>query len=393
MVSKNNVNLTCNQHTTHMKALLLVLGFCLFSITSNAQCSPFVTATMNPFLGGAVLFDNQSQADASAVYILETGDGSVYTLTGMPSSITHTYVLPGAYQYCITIYDSVTPCYATFCDSIYVNAGGVSCDAYFSAVGQGAIYDYYFDIAGNMTNVTVDHFWDFGDGNTSTSASPTHTYAAIGGYEVCHTVTDVNAACSDTYCDSVYVSANPAPGPCQSSFYWWEDSTTNQTVILINNSSGSGTISYFWDFGDGTTSNLAYPSHQYNSIGAYNVCLTITAGDPFFGYCTSTYCDLVYITFKSVGFTINVYPPAVVSLSENESISFSIYPNPATDQLTIETGELEGNSELFVRDIQGKLVAVHHVNSNSTTLDVSTLQSGVYFIQLDGNPVQRFVKE
>jgi PKD repeat protein len=65
--------------------------------------------------------------------------------------------------------------------------------------------------------------------------------------------------------------------------------TTTYTFIDFSNSGApaASVNSWFWDFGDGTTSTLQNPVHSYNSMGPFRVCLTIgtTAG------CFSTYCD------------------------------------------------------------------------------------------------------
>ena len=46
------------------------------------------------------------------------------------------------------------------------------------------------------------------------------------------------------------------------------------TVIYFENlTSSNANASYFWDFGDGNTSNLSDPTHTYNGFGAYNVTL------------------------------------------------------------------------------------------------------------------------
>lgn len=50
---------------------------------------------------------------------------------------------------------------------------------------------------------SLSYFWDFGDGNTSTLSTPSHTYSAIGMYSVCLTVS--SGTCSDTYCETAYV--------------------------------------------------------------------------------------------------------------------------------------------------------------------------------------------
>lgn len=50
----------------------------------------------------------------------------------------------------------------------------------------------------------LSYAWDFGDGNTSTSQNPVHTYATDGSYTICLTITDANA-CTSTHCDSTLV--------------------------------------------------------------------------------------------------------------------------------------------------------------------------------------------
>ncbi len=52
------------------------------------------------------------------------------------------------------------------------------------------------------------------------------------------------------------------------------------------NNFSTGAISYVWDFGDGSTSTFANPTHQFAATGIYNVCLLATnvAG------CTDTFC-------------------------------------------------------------------------------------------------------
>ena len=59
------------------------------------------------------------------------------------------------------------------------------------------------------------YLWDFGDGNTSTLAAPTHTYATPGSYLICLTITDANG-CIDTSCVSTSIQTlivvNPMTG-------------------------------------------------------------------------------------------------------------------------------------------------------------------------------------
>ncbi len=53
-------------------------------------------------------------------------------------------------------------------------------------------------------------------------------------------------------------------------------------------------IRWHWDFGDGDTSDLQSPTHNYDDYGAFDVCLAITTIDPFSNYyCTDTICKQV----------------------------------------------------------------------------------------------------
>ncbi len=117
--------------------------------------------------------------------------------------------------------------------------------------------------------------WDFGDGQTSTAASPDHTYAASGSYQVRLTVTDDDGD-SDSVTKTVTVASNVGPTAAFTS-------STNGLAASFNGTSSSdpnGPIaSYAWTFGDGTTSTAASPVHTYAAAGTYSVKLTVTDND------------------------------------------------------------------------------------------------------------------
>ena len=79
------------------------------------------------------------------------------------------------------------------------------------------------------------------------------------------------------------------------------------------------------------------------------------------------------------------------------SSGIKIYPNPATDRITIEikSQNILKNSLISVYDIQGQLVFEKSVLQKSMNIDISALTSGVYIVKLNNNTgveVSRFIK-
>ena len=68
------------------------------------------------------------------------------------------------------------------------------------------------------------------------------------------------------------------------------------------------------------------------------------------------------------------HPQCTNSTEEQEILSFNIYPNPATEKLTIECDEEGYDIKLY--DLYGKIVYSKLNNLNSTSIDVSELPTG-----------------
>lgn len=144
------------------------------------------------------------------------------------------------------------------------------------------------------------YLWDFGDGSQpATIANPNHTYQTGGNYPVSLQVTDLNNCSGNTLFNSINVS--PAPVASFSTSNPRTSCTVPYTVNFVNNSSGSN-LSFFWDFGDGTTSTQAAPSHTYQNLGNYTVSLR--ASDP---NCSDNLTNSNYVQLQNVStqFTLN----------------------------------------------------------------------------------------
>ncbi len=198
-------------------------------------------------------------------------------------------------------------------------------------------------------------------------------------------------------------------------------------------SNGKFVTDYLWQFGDGTTSSEANPSHVYPGPGTYTVTLQAT------GSCgvqtksldvtieSSLDADFIYtvdaalVTFEALtnarsaawnfgdgnfGYGFNVaneyqfagtYPvtltvyDGITSASVTKNVTttvnqvfdgsvskLQIYPNPARDYFVV-AGDNEG-SLLTISDVLGRVIQKVAVNSTHQTIDISTFTPGVYLI-------------
>jgi len=158
-------------------------------------------------------------------------------------------------------------------------------------------------------------YWDFGDGNSSTEANPTHIFNFPIGTnpladpnpfrKVCLTV-KTSSGCLASYCETIniYMNTSPPVEPSANCHAWFKyyrptDVISIPEVIpykLVDASEGK-VVSRIWQFEDGTTSTEAEPLVSFNFQKAtQKVCLTIYTTDS----CSSTWCEVIYVTVPKV---------------------------------------------------------------------------------------------
>jgi PKD repeat protein len=271
----NNSAQTNPSHTYATSGTFVVV----LTVTSSAGC--IGTVTQNVTVGttpqvsftssGAttscgpmtVTFVNNTTGGGANTYSWTFGDGG----TSSQQNPSHTYSTPGTY----TVVLSASLGICNDIDSIvnYITINPVP-NAGFNATTV---------CLGNQTNFTntttggTSYSWTFGDGGTSSSTNPTHTYATANTFTV--TMITSNGTCSDTAIQSVVVSNQP-----QVSFSTPGATTGcgSLTVGFVNNTTGGGVNTYTWNFGDGNTSGNTNPIHTYNTPGTYTVTLSAVQG-------------------------------------------------------------------------------------------------------------------
>ena len=141
----------------------------------------------------------------------------------------------------------------------------------------------------------ISYLWDFGDNTSSTATDPTHTYNTPGKHDVTLIASNL-AGCSDTLIKHEFIQIQlpevsilnlPVTGCAPFTF------TFASTVVAT-----APVIGYKWNFGDGSTSPAANPSHTFSQPGSYTISVIITTT----GGCTdtSTIADGVVVGNKPV---------------------------------------------------------------------------------------------
>ena len=116
---------------------------------------------------------------------------------------------------------------------------------------------------------TITYAWNFGGAGTGdpiTTKSPKFTYDKAGGYQV--TLTATSNGCTSTLTKNANQFANPVAA------FIKKGNCNLEEVEFINNSTISlGNTGYAWDFGDNGISNLANPTHVFQTPGTKTVKL------------------------------------------------------------------------------------------------------------------------
>lgn len=377
-----------------------------------------------------VTFQNQSQTLGSTSYLWDFDDQNTDTALNP----VHQFATDGAYNVCLSVQDSCGV--DTLCQQILVSCNLPSADFVFS---NQSFRDVVFTSSVSGADSIL---WDFKDGSTSTQNNLTHTFADTGTFLVC--LYAFNECGIDTVCKEVVIQ-------CDFPEVSFVEDTEFLTVELTSSVSVADT--FYWDFGDGTTSGAANPTKTYDTTGVYRVCLiaqnacgTDSACQNITAVCAPTVADFEYISSSpaEVSFTnlsmhadsllwdfgtgdsstlsdplltgitedtLNVCLIAygmcfndtlckeVVPLRDINSVhelyndeNIKIYPIPADRHVNVMFNALPSNAVIDLYDASGKHVRSINAVSRELSVPVSDLSPGVYMLRVSGSD-QKYTKK
>jgi gliding motility-associated-like protein len=263
-------------------------------VLSFTPITPFGCSTQFTFLSTSSI-----SAGSISSYTYSFGDGSG-TFLQSPS---HTYPnVPKAYPVKLKAYTD-RGCMDSITQNIYIHPFPV---VQFSppshcinTLVQFTNTSFVPSLFGVPAGSIASAFWNLGGGVTSTVMNPTNTYTVTGPQSITLTVTS-DQGCTATATQTLGIfpppiisfTANPLCDINGTSF-----APSTSTAIA----SGS-IVGFFWDFGDGGTSNLQTPVHIYATPGNYTVTYTGTSNHS----CVQTVSNVLSISpTPSVAFTTN----------------------------------------------------------------------------------------
>ena len=244
----------------------------------------------------AVDFNAQYSRDDGTIveYRWNFGD-PMSTQSALDASPSHTFGYPGTYLVKLTVIDDegavgTQQVAIVVTDAPPIAQASVNNGAPLPGVAVIFTATESYDLQGEI----VSYDWEFGDETTGTGEMVQHTYTQGNYYVVTLTVTDEAGLMAQTHL-GMNVQPGQTSGSCSGGSCGGGDinplaiitskyfsCTSNGQVgdaITLDGSASrpavGAMVSYYWDFGDGSTGTGAAVSHVYSKAWTYIITLTV----------------------------------------------------------------------------------------------------------------------
>ncbi len=172
-----------------------------------------------------------------------------------------------------------------------------------------------FNAYSNLSG-TVQYQWDFGDGQSSSLQNVTHNYAIKNRqYNVTLKIINNTNCASPIYKSNIVI---PQGILVNLQFDSFSNCDSNKVVFINKSFSEPNFSNYLWQFGDGQTSTLKNPIHNYSSAGNYTITLQLQNVNT----CVSS---TITKNIQISGISLQV--PNQLQINEGESIQLNTLSN------------------------------------------------------------------
>jgi len=280
------------------------------------------------------------------------GDGD--TIHETDPSTSHTYISAGIYDVTLIVSDG------TFSDTLtksnYITTQEIiSVD--FTGIPSNGNAPLTVMFEPTIDGIITDYYWDFGDGEFSTLRNPIHIYTMQGKYDVMLKVTLDLDGCFET--DSLIKSEFIVVSEQEPFFSADVTSGTYPLTVQFTDESTGNPNSWYWEFGDGSTSYDQHPQHIYQDTGSYDVFLRIEnpVSDidsllklQYISIEDSLYADLVaevYDFGASPGFPISIaYIWTNIGSAAADNCTLKFVPPPTIHDIELYLGDINAGTYL-----------------------------------------------
>jgi large repetitive protein len=296
------------------------------SLNDNSVFALYPNGTLKwSYVAGGYLVGSPVISTDGTIYVGSNGDGKVYALNNN-GTLKWTYTTGGS------IYGSP----AIGSDrTIYVGSDKIYAitDTLFTANQTIGFAPLTVQFNGITALPITSWSWNFGDGSTSMDQNPMHTYTSAGNYTVTLTMADSSGNNTVIVHQNSIKVYDAAVANFSLSTTWgtWPSADLYTYNSIQFTDTSSNVVSWYWSFGDGTTSTAQNPIHTYPVAGNYTVSLTAT--NPGGNNSSAiniqvTDTPLTVITNLAAG---TYSTPQTLELVSNDPNSTVYYTNDTTD--------------------------------------------------------------
>lgn len=346
----------------------------LLSFQTIAQTPAFNASLSGTCVPVAVKFTDVSKIPGNIVSrIWNFGDGNTGTFAADEIEAGHNYITDGEFAATLTLVMEDGRQFVSNAKTIIIKPTPIAAFDASTLAGCAPLDVTFTDKSTSSSGAITKWQWDFGDGS-STAKNPTHLFSDKKDFIVSLIVYNEYNCKSEVAAKEIVNVFDPAKavfnsgtsGSCSFPF----------AVNFSNTSTGKGSISYSWDFGDGQTSTDKNPQHEFQAAGFFNVKLTVNNGTSCASSTTSgniyigtpnvsiLHAPLIACTGKSVNYAATVSPASLV-----QNITW-YFPDNSTTAVGASADHVFSSNDTYLI----KVKAASAINCTSEATSATTVK-------------------